>query len=45
LPIYKGFKAKERRREERESLGRLVYIYKGPPRKSLPKIGLGRFKG
>jgi hypothetical protein len=43
--MYKGFKAKERRRERRERLGRLVYIYKGPPRESLPKTGLRRFKG
>jgi hypothetical protein len=48
LPLYKGFKAKERRREEKrreekERLRRL--IYKRPSREWLPKIGVRRLKG
>jgi hypothetical protein len=45
LLIYKRFKAKERRKEEKERLKRLIYIYKGAPREALLKISSGRFKG
>jgi hypothetical protein len=43
--MCKGFKAKERRRQEREKPGRLVYIHKGALRETLPETGSGRFKG
>jgi hypothetical protein len=42
LLIYKGFKAKNRRREKRKRLKRL--IYKGALYKMLLKIGLRKFK-
>jgi hypothetical protein len=46
LPLYKGSKAKERRREEKREKGQEgLYIYKGPPRESLLETGLGRLRG
>jgi hypothetical protein len=45
LLIYKGFKVKEKRKEERKRLKRLMCIYKGAPRETLLETSLGRFKG
>ncbi len=44
MPLNKGSKAKERRREERGK-ARKAYIYKGVLCESLPKIGSGRLRG
>jgi hypothetical protein len=43
LLIYKGFKAKKRRKEEKERLKRL--IYKRALYKTLLEISLRKFKG
>jgi hypothetical protein len=43
--MYEEFKAKKKRREERERPKRLVYIHKGAPRETLLETGSGRFKG